>query len=120
MILGSEDAAEENSTGKDDIVPEDFANGELPSQGSAGHADGTCKPCCFFQRQKCHSGKDCPYCHFKHDKPKRPGKKMREQMRKRLKKEDDAENLSCQDLEGGTETADQESEASESKNHSSS
>ena len=36
----------------------------LPSIGSGGHATGECKPCAFFHRKGCSSGKTCLFCHL--------------------------------------------------------
>lgn len=41
-------------------------DGELPSVGSAGHADGSCKRCAFFPKGRCKNGADCTHCHFPH------------------------------------------------------
>jgi len=46
-----------------------------PSVGSAGHATGACKRCCFFPRGRCANGYDCGFCHYEHEKRKRKGKK---------------------------------------------
>lgn len=40
--------------------------GELPSVGSVGHSDGSCKRCAFFPKGRCQNGKDCAHCHFDH------------------------------------------------------
>jgi len=38
---------------------------ELPSLGSEGHANGTCKPCAHnWKAGACYKGKDCPFCHL--------------------------------------------------------
>lgn len=39
---------------------------ELPSVGSAGHFDGSCKRCAFFPKGRCKNGKDCTHCHYEH------------------------------------------------------
>jgi len=51
-----------------DRVNEEIAacDGELPSIGSVGHADGSCKRCAFFPKGRCQNGKDCTHCHFQH------------------------------------------------------
>lgn len=49
--------------------------GDLPSVGSAMHADGLCKRCCFFPKGRCLNGQDCEFCHFEHEKRKRKKKK---------------------------------------------
>ena len=36
----------------------------LPSLGSGGHATGECKPCVFFHKKGCASGKTCLFCHL--------------------------------------------------------
>jgi len=41
-------------------------DGELPSVGSVGHEDGSCKRCAFFPKGRCNNGKDCTHCHFDH------------------------------------------------------
>lgn len=46
-----------------------------PSVGSQGHAQGTCKRCCFFPRGRCTNGYNCKFCHYVHEKRKRTGKK---------------------------------------------
>merc|ERR1719454_644713 len=37
---------------------------ELPSIGSLGHSQGTCKPCAYFHKGGCGNGTDCPFCHL--------------------------------------------------------
>lgn len=49
----------------------------LPSVGSAGHGDGTCKRCCFFPKGRCENGEKCDFCHFEHEKRKRLNKKKK-------------------------------------------
>jgi len=45
-------------------VPEpDTGSPEMPSVGSVGHWDGTCKPCAFMARG-CTCGVSCPFCHL--------------------------------------------------------
>lgn len=39
-----------------------------PSRGSVLHAEGQCKRCCFFPRNRCSNGYDCEFCHYEHDK----------------------------------------------------
>merc|ERR1712157_482489 len=47
----------------------------LPSAGSAKHAEGLCKRCCFFPKGRCQNGFKCEFCHFEHEKRKRKKKK---------------------------------------------
>jgi len=49
----------------------------LPSIGSAEHAEGNCKRCCFFPKGRCQNGHDCRFCHFDHEKRKRLKKKKK-------------------------------------------
>jgi hypothetical protein len=37
---------------------------QLPSLGSVGHLNGTCKPCAFFHKRQCENGLQCPFCHL--------------------------------------------------------
>jgi len=38
---------------------------EMPTAGSAGHFEGSCKPCAFYWKSAgCESGVDCEYCHL--------------------------------------------------------
>jgi hypothetical protein len=39
---------------------------KLPSIGSVGHNDGSCKRCAFFPKGRCLNGADCTHCHFDH------------------------------------------------------
>lgn len=36
----------------------------LPTLGSAGHIEGSCKPCAFVHKQGCERGVSCPFCHL--------------------------------------------------------
>lgn len=51
-----------------------------PSIGSASHAIGACKRCCFFPRGRCMNGYDCEFCHYEHEKRKRKNKKKGKQV----------------------------------------
>merc|ERR1719160_1838996 len=53
--------------------------GELPSVGSAGHADGTCKRCAFFPKGRCQNGSNCTHCHYDHT----PNKRLRKRKSRR-------------------------------------
>lgn len=53
----------------------------LPSVGSAGHGDGTCRRCCFFPKGRCNNGQDCQFCHFAHEKRKGKNKKKKHKKR---------------------------------------
>jgi len=37
---------------------------EFPTVGSAGHYNGTCKPCAFLYTRGCESGPQCAFCHL--------------------------------------------------------
>lgn len=58
--------------------------GCVTSLGSIQHAEGTCKPCAFLKKDRCHKKDLCLYCHFGHEaanQPKRTG--ARKSMAKR-------------------------------------
>mmetsp|Transcript_17663 Transcript_17663/g.41041 ORF Transcript_17663/g.41041 Transcript_17663/m.41041 type:complete len:621 (-) Transcript_17663:114-1976(-) len=59
-------------------------DGELPSRGSALHAQGTCKRCNFYAKGRCQNGKDCTFCHFPHEKRKATRQEKRERRASRL------------------------------------
>jgi len=47
-----------------EALPEpELGSPEMPSVGSVGHWNGTCKPCAFMARG-CTSGVNCPFCHL--------------------------------------------------------
>jgi hypothetical protein len=54
---------------------------DLPSIGSAGHAHGLCKRCCFFPKGRCLNGYSCNFCHFDHEKRVRKNKHKNRQNR---------------------------------------
>merc|ERR1719276_460493 len=41
-----------------------------PSAGSALHAEGLCKRCCFFPKGRCLNGSRCDFCHYGHERRK--------------------------------------------------
>lgn len=49
--------------------------GDLPSIGSAGHMNGTCKRCAFHEKGRCQNGAACNFCHFPHEKRVRKNKR---------------------------------------------
>jgi len=55
-----------DASGEQALTLETF-EGELPSIGSAGHFDGSCKRCAFYSKGRCQNGKDCTHCHFAHE-----------------------------------------------------
>merc|ERR1719375_2606641 len=77
---GHEDGDEEegesdDDSGEDEGVVGNVPLGELPSLGSAKHAEGACKRCCFFPKGRCLNGYNCEFCHYDHEKRKRKKKK---------------------------------------------
>jgi hypothetical protein len=47
-----------------EALPEpELGSPDMPSVGSIGHWNGTCKPCAFMARG-CTSGVNCPFCHL--------------------------------------------------------
>lgn len=53
----------------------------MPSVGSVGHAEGTCRPCAFVFKKGCDSGSQCTFCHLCP-----PGEKKRRMKEKSTKK----------------------------------
>merc|ERR1719198_1083506 len=68
------------------VCPEYSEGAELPSQGSAGHGNGTCRRCCFFPKGRCNNGFDCNFCHFAHEKRKPKNKKKKHNKRRQRQK----------------------------------
>lgn len=62
---------------QDDEVVQLSDEDPLPSVGSAGHKEGTCKRCCFFPKSRCLNGQDCEFCHFQHEKRRRKKNKKK-------------------------------------------
>jgi len=77
----------------DQQVLETF-NGELPSVGSDGHFDGSCKRCAFFPKGRCTNGKDCTHCHFDHA----PRSRLRKRCGTNMHKGEVAEENGVQNL----------------------
>mmetsp|Transcript_71803 Transcript_71803/g.126794 ORF Transcript_71803/g.126794 Transcript_71803/m.126794 type:complete len:449 (-) Transcript_71803:149-1495(-) len=81
----SPDTAKQETNAQQDLDSEDSdeeeeaqsVKGELLSIGSALHAEGTCKRCCFFPRGRCTNGASCEFCHEDHEKRKRKSKSER-------------------------------------------
>jgi hypothetical protein len=59
--------------------------GNITSLGSILHSEGTCKPCAFLKKDRCHKRDLCIYCHLGHDlvaaKPQRFRKSKKKRMR---------------------------------------
>ena len=55
----------------------------LPSIGSEGYDEGTCRPCSFFRRGTCVRGLSCDHCHAPHVYQARPGLKTRRRLARR-------------------------------------
>uniref|UniRef100_A0A7S3WQA4 C3H1-type domain-containing protein n=1 Tax=Strombidinopsis acuminata TaxID=141414 RepID=A0A7S3WQA4_9SPIT len=67
------------------ICPEYSEGAALPSLGSAGHGEGTCRRCCFFPKGRCNNGDDCTFCHFAHEKRKPKNKKKNKHNKRRAR-----------------------------------
>eukprot|EP00933_Yihiella_yeosuensis_P073376 TRINITY_DN82029_c0_g1_i1.p1 TRINITY_DN82029_c0_g1~~TRINITY_DN82029_c0_g1_i1.p1 ORF type:complete len:333 (-),score=62.51 TRINITY_DN82029_c0_g1_i1:188-1186(-) len=83
----TEDEAGESSGDEDDdddngVCPVYSEGADLPSIGSQGHGDGTCRRCCFFPKGRCNNGQDCQFCHFAHEKRKTKSKKKKHKKRR--------------------------------------
>jgi len=70
--------------------------GELPSVGSEGHFDGSCKRCAFFSKGRCKNGKDCTHCHFGHEPRTRLRKRNAVKGRKVKEEAEEEEDYSAQ------------------------
>jgi hypothetical protein len=71
----------EDSQQSTDASSEDLLQvGELPSKGSVGHYEGTCKSCSFFPFGRCTKGSDCPFCHLTHDRRTERKQRRRERI----------------------------------------
>mmetsp|Transcript_99406 Transcript_99406/g.176297 ORF Transcript_99406/g.176297 Transcript_99406/m.176297 type:complete len:621 (+) Transcript_99406:143-2005(+) len=81
LETGSESSSDDDDyspTGGTWIAPvAELGPDGLPSMGSAGHAEGECKRCCFFPKGRCTNGYECRFCHFDHEKRKRLKKKKK-------------------------------------------
>lgn len=80
-----------------------MVEGELPSIGSEGHFEGSCKRCAFFPKGRCLNGKDCTHCHFPHD-PRPRNRKRRVTKSQRCEDEESPEEFSVYD-DGAIEDA---------------
>mmetsp|Transcript_4353 Transcript_4353/g.7682 ORF Transcript_4353/g.7682 Transcript_4353/m.7682 type:complete len:268 (-) Transcript_4353:98-901(-) len=47
-----------------DSLRDELPCSDLPSAGSEGHAQGSCKPCAFVHTKGCGNGRDCEFCHL--------------------------------------------------------
>lgn len=72
------------------ICPIYSEHAELPSLGSAGHGEGTCRRCCFFPKGRCFNSMDCEFCHFAHEKRN----KKKSSKKKKNKKSSKAHTMS--------------------------
>jgi hypothetical protein len=85
-----DDAEESESDEDDDVSPAHIQLNsprweDLPSIGSAGHAHGLCKRCCFYPKGRCLNGYSCNFCHFPHEKRIRKNKHKNRQSRDRTR-----------------------------------
>jgi len=62
-----------------------YSEASLPSEGSAGHAEGICKPCQWFWKPRsCRKGTSCDFCHLcDMQKSKQHMKEMRTEWRRK-------------------------------------
>lgn len=85
----SEDSLHSSTSGKGQSSQRPAAPkiAPLPSAGSAGHANATCKPCMFAHSANgCYKQERCTFCHYNHMgneiRRPRPNKAKRERYRK--------------------------------------
>merc|ERR1712096_252241 len=96
--MGEEDDEEEDEDEEEEDEEPFVMPDVLPSVGSAGHADGSCKRCCFFPKGRCENAADCEFCHFDHEKRKRLNKKKK----KKAGRSNPQEGSSPSSLEGAS------------------
>lgn len=60
-------------------VPRDLDSDEYLSLGSVLHLVGSCQPCHFISKGRCHKAETCLYCHAKHAAPMRRPRKSKKQ-----------------------------------------
>jgi len=85
-----EDGEDDEESGDEGVRPT-VPLGELPSVGSAKHAEGLCKRCCFFPKGRCLNAYDCEFCHYEHEKRKRKKKKKGAKQKEDEDSEEDEE-----------------------------
>jgi len=68
---------------------------ECPTVGSAGHFQGTCKPCAFFHTKGCGNGINCPFCHLcdSNERKKRVQEKRQAQREERQRRRESGGTL---------------------------
>lgn len=76
-VSDHEGQQQQHPTRSPEDAPKPPPGAEHPSIGSANHAEGTCKRCCFFPRNRCNNGYECDFCHYEHEKRKRKNKKSK-------------------------------------------
>lgn len=97
---GPEDDFEGEGDGEGEI---DLEN--LPSVGSAQHADLTCRPCLFVHTSVgCQKAEACLFCHFRHKRKNktRPCKSKRERYRKLIERQSGSEKADESSQAGST------------------
>lgn len=77
-----DESSDDDSSSDEMICPQYDENAPLPSVGSSGHSEGSCKRCCFFPKGRCNNGYDCEFCHFAHEKRKSKLKKKKKRKKK--------------------------------------
>jgi hypothetical protein len=60
----------------------ELGSADMPTDGSAAHYLGTCKPCAFLHSKGCQNGVNCTFCHLCAAGEKRRRFKERKQLRR--------------------------------------
>jgi hypothetical protein len=59
--------------------------GNVTSMGSILHFEGSCKPCAFIKKDRCHKKDLCIYCHLAHDLAAPKTTRFRKSKKKRMR-----------------------------------
>merc|ERR1719440_1143393 len=71
-----------------EALPEpELGSAELPTLGSAGHYNGTCKPCAFLYTKGCGNGTECEFCHLCPPTEKRRRQKEKQAMFREIRRQ---------------------------------
>jgi len=64
-----------------------LGSNEMPTVGSAGHHNGTCKPCAFLHTKGCENGTQCTFCHLCAPEEKRRRQKDKHEAFKEMRRQ---------------------------------
>jgi len=70
-----------------EALPQPDLTYECPTVGSAGHYNGTCKPCAFLYTKGCQNGMQCEFCHLCPPTEKRRRQKEKQAMFREMRRQ---------------------------------